>query len=131
MRAARRDSANFLVGYIDPPAGLADPEEFLQEHIRLVEDLQRMAAGDEIELIVLEQHLGGIAIGIFDIRYAEAGRHVARIGEARFGMVERDNACRLELLPHQHGEVADATTYVCHRHTRAQAVTREDLALVA
>ena len=60
-----------LVGDVDAAARLADPVELLEDQLRPVEYLQRMAAGDEVELVVLEQHLGGVAIGIFDAPDAE------------------------------------------------------------
>ena len=46
-------------------------------------------------------------------------------------MVERDDPRRLELLLHEHGEIADAAADVGHGHARAHAVARQDVALVA
>ena len=40
-----------LIGDVDAAARLADAEQFLEDQFRPVEDLQRVAAGDEIELL--------------------------------------------------------------------------------
>ena len=40
-----------LIGHVDASAWLADPEELLEDEFRPVEDLQRVAAGDEIASI--------------------------------------------------------------------------------
>ena len=87
-----------LVGDVDPAARLADAVKLLEDQFGPVEHLQRMAAGDEVEAIVLQHHLGGIAIDIFDVRHAEIGRHLARIVEAGARMVERQDARRLQFL---------------------------------
>ena len=120
-----------LVGDVDAPARLADAEQFLEDQFRPVEDLQGMAAGDEVELVVLEDHLGGIAIDILDVGHAEIGRDLAGIVEARARMVERQQARGLEFLLHQHREIADAAADVGHLHAGLQPVLRQQLALMA
>ncbi len=45
-----------FIGDVDASARLADAEELPEDQLGLVEHLQRMAARDEVELIVLEQH---------------------------------------------------------------------------
>ncbi len=71
-----------LVGDVNPPARLADTVEFAKDQFGPVEYLQRMAAGDEIELVVLQQQFRRVAIDIFDALHPEIGGDVARIGEA-------------------------------------------------
>ncbi|MNV15886.1 hypothetical protein D3C71_1066290 [compost metagenome] len=64
-----------LVGDVDPATRLAYPIELAQQNIRPIENLQGMAARDEIELVVCQQHLGGIPVGVFDGCQAEVCRH--------------------------------------------------------
>ena len=46
-------------------------------------------------------------------------------------MIERDDPRRLELLLHEHGEIADSAADIGHRDAGPHAVPRQDRALVA
>jgi hypothetical protein len=120
----RQDSESFFVGNVHAAARFADAVELLQQHIGPIEDLQRMTTGHQVELIVFEQHLRCIAIGIFDIADIEIGSDLARIFEASQRMVERHDSCRLEFLVGQYREVTDTAADVRHCNTGAHPMTR-------
>ena len=120
-----------LIGDIDPPAGLADPEQLLDDQLGPVEHQKRVAAGDEVELIVVQQHVGRVAEGEFDIADAELLGHLAGIGEAGLGMIHGHQARGLELLVEQHRKIADPAADVGDFEPGLQAVARQDVTLVA
>src|SRR6185369_9892745 len=119
-----------LVGDVHASPRLADPVEFLEDQLRPVEDEERMPAGDEVELVILEQHRSGIAEGEFDIANAEFLRHLPRIAEARPRMIERHQARRLELLVEEHRKIADAAADIRNLEAGFEAVARKYVALV-
>ena len=131
--AARFSQAvrHLFIGHVDPPAGFADSIEFLEDKFRLVENLKRVPARHQVELIVFEQHLRCIAVGIFDPANIEVRRDTAGIGEARLGMIERNDARRLELLLRKHGKITDAAADIGHRDSRTHAMPRQNRALMA
>lgn len=120
----------FFVGDVDTAARLADAVKLPEQHLGPVENLQRMSAGHKVKLIVSQQHLGSVTIGVLDSLQIEVGRDPAGIFEAAHGMIQRDKACRFKFPLNQGGEITNSATDVRDDKTAAQAVARQQFAFV-
>lgn len=120
----------FFVGDVDTAARLADAVKLPEQHLGTVENLQRMSAGHKVKLIVSQQHLGSVAIGILYPLQIEVGRDPASIFEAARGMIQRDKACRFKFPLNQSREITNSATDIRDDKTAAQAVARQQFTFV-